>query len=307
MLMSGVEDNAETNRCSLKTKNEFNYNANYYNTLNENWTEISLPVISSEVGKLLDHYSPRNILDYGAGAGAYAEVLSARGAQVTACDINPQSLHVCQAKRRCHDVFLLKTDGSLGALEQYDMIFSSEVLEHIEKCESTVADWYKALKPGGIVYLTTTKYGPSIFTMLYAAQECGLGAKQILCECFLWMKGYWCLEARRKFILKWCYESLGGHYHGFRSSELRAMFRKCGFERIRTRPLYILPPLQISFLYSGSSLSLFRKTEWSFCKRTICWFVRMLSKPLNGTCKFSGILANNVLLVAVKPQDGLQK
>jgi 2-polyprenyl-3-methyl-5-hydroxy-6-metoxy-1,4-benzoquinol methylase len=209
------------------------YNDGYYEKLVDSWSEISYPLISPEVVKILDKYTPANILDYGAGAGVYADVLSCRGAHVAACDISMQSVDKCNECKKYDEVFLLQQHESL-APDRYDMIFSSEVLEHVENCGNTVADWFAALKPGGVVFMTTTMYAPSVFTMFYEAKKGNSHPLSMLKEACLWLKGFWSSKTRMHFIRRWCYEPLGGHYHGFVAAELRQIFKKNGFTGVAT-------------------------------------------------------------------------
>jgi 2-polyprenyl-3-methyl-5-hydroxy-6-metoxy-1,4-benzoquinol methylase len=88
----------------------------------------------------------RRVLEIGAGAGWQAGMLARKGYQVTAIDV-PESNY---AALREWNVILY--DGvHIPAPDRYfDVIFSSNVLEHVSNLPALQQEMYRVLKPGGI-------------------------------------------------------------------------------------------------------------------------------------------------------------
>jgi SAM-dependent methyltransferase len=85
-------------------------------------------------------------LDMGARAGLQTRWLRERGYQVTSIDVEPmfdECLRVDANQRLPFD------DAS------FDLIWSSEVIEHLENPEFALAELRRVTKPGGLLVLTT--------------------------------------------------------------------------------------------------------------------------------------------------------
>ena len=94
------------------------------------------------------------ILDVGCGTGVNARHLAARGHSVFGIDLAPTAVRqFCLAgfKGTVADV----TEGIPAADGQYDLIFASEVIEHLADTESFLKELNRVTKPGGRLILTT--------------------------------------------------------------------------------------------------------------------------------------------------------
>lgn len=115
--------------------------------------------------------APARVLDVGAGQGFFCKQLRERGYQVEACDF-------LQDNFKLKDVPFHKADlNSAVPLpdNQFDVIVSIEVLEHIENHVRFISELMRVLKPGGTIILTT----PNILSLpsrwhffLYGYTDC---------------------------------------------------------------------------------------------------------------------------------------
>ncbi len=86
------------------------------------------------------------VIDYGCGSKPYKPYFDALGYSYKGADIslNPSK------------DLLIDTDGKLDTpTESADLVFSTQVLEHVENPELYLAESYRVLKPGGKLILST--------------------------------------------------------------------------------------------------------------------------------------------------------
>lgn len=102
--------------------------------------------------ELLPHSQAR-LLDVGCGNGNYLEFARRAGWQVQGLDFDPRA--VAAARERGLDVF----EGTIKHLAAeracYDRITLSHILEHVYDPWELLADCYRLLKPGGVLWLET--------------------------------------------------------------------------------------------------------------------------------------------------------
>ncbi len=101
------------------------------------------------------------MLDAGCGNGYIARVLSSRGFNVTAFDLSPDGIALAQEKepnirwyvRSVYDDLIdIGTSG-------FDVIISSEVIEHLYSPQKFLANMYSLLRANGTLILTTPYHG----------------------------------------------------------------------------------------------------------------------------------------------------
>ncbi len=91
-----------------------------------------------------------NILDIGAGAGAFSLRMADNGFNVDACD----QFDNCQCKDKIN-FFTANVENMQIHYKQYDAIFLIELAEHCESPRQLIQNYAKLLKPGGLIYITT--------------------------------------------------------------------------------------------------------------------------------------------------------
>lgn len=95
-------------------------------------------------------------LDLGCGAGRHALWLAAAGAEVTAVDFSPGMLDAARAKPGADRVRFIELDlhEPLPFHDEFDLVVSGLVLEHIRELDPFFAAAYRALRPGGRAVLS---------------------------------------------------------------------------------------------------------------------------------------------------------
>jgi SAM-dependent methyltransferase len=127
-----------------------------------------------ELLHILPHLPPRGaILEIGAGMGWQARALSQRGFSVTAIDVPGSS----NAIQRVHAVTEYDGFNLPFPDHHFDVVFSSNVLEHIPHLEAFQAEIKRVLSPGGMAihilpsgcwrFWTTLAYYPYLIKRIW--------------------------------------------------------------------------------------------------------------------------------------------
>jgi 2-polyprenyl-3-methyl-5-hydroxy-6-metoxy-1,4-benzoquinol methylase len=96
----------------------------------------------------------RLVLDAGCGVGGLTRTLVARGARVVALDIGPRLAATTRERCGCDAVVGTLTD--LGVRSNvFDVVFSTEAIEHTPNPERALQELFRVVKPGGHLALTT--------------------------------------------------------------------------------------------------------------------------------------------------------
>lgn len=98
----------------------------------------------------------KTVLDVGCGIGEFSERASRFGAEVTACDIGPRLVELTRQRVKCRAevVDALDLVGYFGP-GTFDVIVSSECIEHTPDPARAVAQMLGVLKPDGWLSLST--------------------------------------------------------------------------------------------------------------------------------------------------------
>lgn len=173
------------------------------------------------VKKLRPYQEGDTALDIGCGTGVVTSAVVDLGLKATGLDVVPEFVDL--ARERVPDAtFEVGPAEELPfADEQFDYVILLSLLEHVQDWERTLSEATRVLKPGGVMYLTTTnKFCPKQYEIRY-----------------LWGFGYLPSSAQRR-IYSWAMEhkpSLVNYthlpaYHWFSYGQLAAHLRRRGVE-----------------------------------------------------------------------------
>ena len=123
------------------------------------FSQISQTTIK-RYNELLDKFekfrSNNRILDVGCGEGFFLEQAVHRGWEVHGTECVPQYIEVCENKKiHMHEGILNINNYEPGS---FDIITSFEVLEHLNYPVQEVSNFWKLLRKGGLLYVTTPNF-----------------------------------------------------------------------------------------------------------------------------------------------------
>ncbi len=126
--------------------------------------EVPDPIRIRKAVKLIKKYfrgiKGLNILECGVTKGGVAELLSKEGANCFGVDVNLRKIDRITIKQA--DL----NDGIPDFGAEFDVIFAGEIIEHIFDDSKFIRDCRKALKPNGLLIITTPNLGFSASRLL---------------------------------------------------------------------------------------------------------------------------------------------
>lgn len=167
------------------------------------------------------------VLDVGCGNGYTCGEFLKRGCEVTGIDLSEQGIAVARTSHPGGRFEVLPADdrllGNLGA-EPFDLVISTEVVEHLYAPRAYVRGCFQALKPGGRFICTTPYHGYW---------------KNLL----LSLLGHWDRHADPLWD--------GGHIKLWSRETLGRLLREAGFKDLRFRGAGRAPGLWMTMIMSG--------------------------------------------------------
>jgi SAM-dependent methyltransferase len=227
------------------------FNVNFLNNLRA----AELDLIADELR------SAKKLLEFGAGTGAQARMLQMRGFEVVAIDL-PQSGY---AESRVYPI--LEYDGrsipiTTGTI---DVVFSSNVLEHVDNLPATFAEFHRVTRAGGYGVHVMPSVAWRIWTLLAGFPTSVVAAFFLLRGVFYPVSGFTRRESILRY-LKMISAALLPIGHGtsregvselwtFSTKAWKSKFTRNGFQVISCRPIGIFhtghmlfgPQISISF------------------------------------------------------------
>jgi ubiquinone/menaquinone biosynthesis C-methylase UbiE len=142
-------------------------------------------------------------LDLGCGDGAFTEVLTQAGAEVVGADVAQAALERARARHPGVEYRLLEIDAALPFRDsQFDLVWASEVIEHIADTARWLSELRRVLAPGGRLLVTTPSHG---------RVRLALGGIERFSE------------------------PLGDHLHLYTQNSLRLVLNEFGFDHVQIR------------------------------------------------------------------------
>jgi 2-polyprenyl-3-methyl-5-hydroxy-6-metoxy-1,4-benzoquinol methylase len=105
--------------------------------------------------RLVQDHPPLRILDIGCGTGLNAEHLAAKGHTVIGADVSPVAIAKFRAKGWEGVVWDIGAAALPWGDGSFDMVFASEVIEHVADTEAFLTRAGRVLRPGGTLILST--------------------------------------------------------------------------------------------------------------------------------------------------------
>lgn len=148
-------------------------NNDYYHDLAERWytaTDDPIALLRAEsrlrnswISHRIDSlYQDRpseslKVLDVGCGAGFLSNALAADSYQVTGVDLSESSLQIARAKDASASVNYIQADAYAlpFADASFDVITSTDFLEHVSEPQKVLAEIHRCLEPGGYFFFHT--------------------------------------------------------------------------------------------------------------------------------------------------------
>jgi SAM-dependent methyltransferase len=124
------------------------------------YTNLMRAIEMRHLAPWVRHVEGWQVLDVGCGYGFYSLDFARRGASLIGCDLSLPALEASvqtgQGLGLDGRTTYMAADGSLLPLasNKFDLIFCNCVLEHIDDDRLALAEMYRTLRPGGLLYLT---------------------------------------------------------------------------------------------------------------------------------------------------------
>jgi 2-polyprenyl-3-methyl-5-hydroxy-6-metoxy-1,4-benzoquinol methylase len=106
----------------------------------------------ARVAGVLETTNPK-ILEVGCSVGSTLAAAKKMGWEAIGLDVDPAVIQSCQESG--YDALVYDGVEIPFAENSFDALVSWHVIEHVPKVRQTLADWYRVLKPGGILALET--------------------------------------------------------------------------------------------------------------------------------------------------------
>jgi SAM-dependent methyltransferase len=100
------------------------------------------------------------VLDFGCGAGRFLRALTEAGVEAVGVELAPAAAERARANAPGADVRLLEADGSLPLGHgEVDLVWCSEVLEHVADTAHALLEARRVLRPAGRLLVTVPYHG----------------------------------------------------------------------------------------------------------------------------------------------------
>jgi SAM-dependent methyltransferase len=123
--------------------------------------ELNPPELPLRTRFLQRHARPGwRALDLGCGEGLFTALLAQAGTDVVGVDISATALARARSRHPSLDFRLVELDGPLRFDDEtFELVWASEVLEHIADTARWLSEVRRVMTPGGTLLLTTPAHG----------------------------------------------------------------------------------------------------------------------------------------------------
>lgn len=151
-LMKKIERSINTPKFSSKEELFYNEFADEFDKkMNKYDLQRRLDIVFKEL--LPKSIEGKKLLDAGCGTGHFSKLAMEKGAVVTSMDTGEKLLE--KVAEKCNSELVLGSVLDMPFNDNYfDFIISSEVIEHTEAPYKALMEFYRVLKPNGILALT---------------------------------------------------------------------------------------------------------------------------------------------------------
>jgi 2-polyprenyl-3-methyl-5-hydroxy-6-metoxy-1,4-benzoquinol methylase len=261
------------------------YGSRYFEAL-EDWHRLSQPEFGAFLRAAVKPGRAR-ALDLGCGSGAWGAQLAELASHVDGCDLAAAGLE--RARRTGHYEKLFTADLSQTANplpeERYDLVFTTEVIEHVPDHRLFCEHVAQALVPGGQLVLTTTTY--HLYLLYYWLYH----EDRRLRDYVDFALGCVFPRPADRFVRR-LWMLTGGHEHGFRRRRLLRAMRAAGFTIERCRYAHPQPVCPVEGLDQPN----FARRRVAILRRPL----RAAGRGLDRFCRATGWYGPNILVAAVK-------
>jgi len=268
---------------------QYDYNKKYFATGMTGWHAASSQIIASSLVKHIGPHQFKKGLDVGCGNGFYGRLLKNYADELSGMDI-VDCLTDSPDEESYERFILANGDEAKRLTGQFDFIFCSEVIEHVENDQEFFQKLHQMLAPGGVLFLTTTTY-PCYLPIYLTRHPRQWSAGDIGCFFLGWMGS----ERHRKLFVVTLWEWTKGHYHGFSKRMMRNLAVRTGFQVEALDYFHAESIIDTKFF-----LNPFRNLP---CRKLLLPVLRLggyLGSVVNSCCSRFNIYGRNVYLVAKK-------
>jgi SAM-dependent methyltransferase len=124
-------------------------------------TRISL---NSLIDSFEKHRQNNRILDVGCGEGWILELARKKGWQAYGTEFSSKAIEICEKKGIKMYSGILRPDNMEE--KEFDIIVSSETIEHINNPRQELANIHQLLRKGGLLYVTTPNFNSYLRRMM---------------------------------------------------------------------------------------------------------------------------------------------
>lgn len=101
----------------------------------------------------------KKVIDVGCGTGFFSQILTAKGAEVTALDLSSGMLDVARQKNAAEQYICADMEALPFADQTFDIIFSNLGIQWCSDLSLTLTELHRVTKSGGVMVFTTLAKG----------------------------------------------------------------------------------------------------------------------------------------------------